>query len=148
MTNDNEDILRRELGKTVNKFVPHVTSDSENDSLASAAMQLAARYLSTETHTERLVLGMDPENALRRMVSVLGKLGKLKAEDSDKTPYPSLKAVVGSGFLNMNPAVVYLEILQATPTACEITVTGLAKEGVIKQRTAAKAVQRVIAALR
>jgi hypothetical protein len=56
--------------------------------------------------------------------------------------------VVGSGILNMNPAIVWLEILAGDSTRCEVTVTAAAKEGLIKQHAAAKAGQRVVAALK
>jgi hypothetical protein len=68
---------------------------------------------------------------------------QLQGEDSDDSPYPLLKAAVGSGFLNMNPAVVLLEILEASSDACEITITAAAKEGLIKQNTAEKVIQRI-----
>jgi len=47
----------------------------------------------------------------------------------------------------MNPSVVYFEILQGDASSCTVTVTGAAKEGLIKQKTAGKAVQKVIAHL-
>ena len=75
--------------------------------------------------------------------SALTRLGRLQVEESDGSPYPMLKAVVGSGSLNMNPAVVFLEILEGSSDTCEITITAAAKEGLIKQHTAEKAVQRV-----
>jgi hypothetical protein len=80
--------------------------------------------------------------------SVLTKLGKLETEEDIKPPYPMLKAVVGSGFLNMNPAIVYLEIREGDSTGCELMITAAAKEGLIKQHTASKAVQRVVSGLR
>jgi hypothetical protein len=38
---------------------------------------------------------------------------------------------------------VFLEILGGPSDTCEITITAVAKEGLIKQHTAEKAVQRV-----
>ena len=48
----------------------------------------------------------------------------------------------------MNPAVVFFEILEGDTSGCEVTVTGAAKEGLIKQQTAQKAVQNVVMELK
>jgi hypothetical protein len=141
MTDSDDDILTGEIGKLGRKL-PGLTGLG-----ASIGAQFAARFLPTETFTEKLVLKLTPEQALKLAFSMLAKLGKMQIEHNEP-PYPFLKAVIGSGFLNLNPAIVYLEILKRDAAGCEITITAAAKEGLIKQRTAAKAVQRVISALK
>jgi hypothetical protein len=49
--------------------------------------------------------------------------------------------------MGMNPAVVFFEILEGDSAGCEVIITGAAKEGLIKQHTAQKAVQSVVEAL-
>jgi hypothetical protein len=93
---------------------------------ASLGAQYAAKFLPTETYTQKLALKIGPEKAIKLGFSVLTKLGRLEAEEN-QSPYPLLKAVVGSGFLNMNPTIVWLEILAADSTGCEVTVTAGAK---------------------
>jgi len=145
MSNSDDDILTNELGKVGELGGVMGKAAGLGGSLGA---RFAAKFLPTETYSEKVSLKLAPEKALKLGYSVLAKLGKLQAEDSIKPPYPFLKAVVGSGFLNMNPAVVYLEILEGDSAGCEVTITAAAKEGLIKQRTAAKAVQRVLSKLR
>jgi hypothetical protein len=109
---------------------------------------LAAQFLPTETCSEKLALGIAPEKALKSGLAVLTKLGKLRTEEDVQSPYPTLRAVIGSGFLNMNPAIVCLEILKGDSSGCELSITAAAKEGIIKQHTASKAVQRVVSTFR
>jgi hypothetical protein len=50
--------------------------------------------------------------------------------------------------LNLNPAVVTLQLLATTSTSTTIRVRGVAKEGLIRQRAGRKAAERVAARLR
>ena len=132
MLNDN-DILARELAKL---------GGLGGGFGGSMGAKLAAKFLPTETKSTRIALNATPERAIQLGFSALTKFGQLQG-DSDDSPYPLLKAVVGSGFLNMNPTVVLLEILEASSDACEITITAAAKEGLIKQHSAERAIQRI-----
>jgi hypothetical protein len=145
-----DDILGEELGKLgeLGGKIGGLLSGKTGSSGGSHAVKLTAKFLPTETSSEKLVLKIGAEKALKLGYSVLLKMGELKTDDGPKAPYPMLRAVVSSGFLNMNPAVVYLEILEGDESGCEVTVTAAAKEGLIRQHTAAKALQRVVTALR
>jgi hypothetical protein len=154
MSKSQDEILASELGKVGEMggkisalFSKGPSAGKAAETGASLGAQLAAKFLPTETYTEKLTFKIAPEKALKLGYSVLAKVGELQAE-TDTPPYPFLKAVIGSGFLGLNPAVVYLEILEGDSTGCEVTITAAAKEGLIKQHTAAKAAQRVIPALR
>lgn len=153
MSNSRDDILGRELGKVgelgarFGEALANQSPSLASGRAGSIGAEFAAKFLPTETCSEKLVLKIAPEKAIKLCYSVLAKTGELQT-DQDKPPYPFLKAVVGSGAFNMNPAVVYLEILDGDATQSEVTITGAAKEGLIKQHTAAKAVQRVVAALK
>jgi rhomboid protease GluP len=133
MANSDDDILVREAAKMAGGWL---------------GAGFAAQFLPTETHTEKLALKIAPEKALKLGFAALTKLGKLTEEDINPPPYPMLSAVVWSGFLNMNPAIVHLEIHKGDSTECELTITASAKEGLIKQHAASKAVQRVVLELR
>ena len=146
MANSDDDVLAREISK-VGKLGGSL-GGRLSGAAASLGARFAAKFLPTETYTEKLVLEIAPEQALKLGFSVLTRLGKLQTEEDIKSPYPMLKAVVGSGFLNMNPAIVYLEIPEGDSTGCKLTITAAAKEGLIKQHTASKAVQRVVSGLR
>jgi hypothetical protein len=106
------------------------------------------KFLPTETYAETLALKIAPEEALKLGLSVLSKLGKLETNDDIKPPYPILKAVVGSGFLYMSPAIVRPEILDGDSGECELRISAAAKDGLIKRDTASTAVKRVVSELR
>ena len=53
--------------------------------------------------------------------------------------------VVGGGFLNLNPTVIEVRIT-ALAEGWHASLTGTAKEGLIRQATAEKAVRRVVSA--
>jgi hypothetical protein len=120
-------------------------------SIASRLMvgaRFVNKFLPTETYAETLALKIKPEEALKLGFSVLSKLGKLETNDDIKPPYPMLKAVVGVGFLDMNPAIVRLKILAGDSGECELRITAAAKDGLIKRDTASTAVKRVVSELR
>lgn len=154
MAKDQEDILGNDLAKNsrMGAAFGSFLDGLPGDALSSGAgtylgVKLAAKFLPTESHSEKLRIGMHPEKVIKLAYSVLAKAGALEKND-ETPPYPFLKAKVGSGAFNMNPAVVYVEILDGDATSCEVTITGAAKEGLIKQHTAEKAVKRVVEALR
>jgi hypothetical protein len=154
MPDNEDDILAREIGKAGELGAKLGGLFNSESVLGKAAglggmfgAEIVAKFLPTETYAAKIHLKVSPEIALKLGFSVLTKLGRLKAEEDPRPPYPFLKAVIGSGFLNLNPAIVYLEILTRDATGCEVTITAAAKEGLIKQHTATKAVQRVVTAL-
>jgi hypothetical protein len=53
---------------------------------------------------------------------------------------------VGSGYANLNPAVVTVTI-HASEWGSRLVIRGAAKEGLIKQRAGAKAAKQVAAAM-
>jgi len=57
------------------------------------------------------------------------------------------RAVIGAGYRNLNPAVVTTVLVPLSTDRTRVEVRGVAKEGVIGQRTAAKAVGRVLDAV-
>lgn len=113
--------------------------------MGALGAQFAARFLPTEQYTETVRFSLPPDKVLKYGYSVLAKMGALQKHADADAPYPFLAAVIGSGAFNMNPAVVYFEILDSDST---VTITGTAKEGLIKQHTAEKAVKRVIVELK
>lgn len=155
MSKSAEDILSNELAKLtgLSGAVGHLLSGRTEGVLgaaitASLGTQFAERFLPTERYSEKLTVSLPPEKALKRGYSALAKIGAIEEQAGEHAPYPFLRAVVRSGFLAMNPAVVYFEILDGDGSRSEITVTGAAKEGLIKQQTAQKAVQNVIGELK
>jgi hypothetical protein len=154
MSDSPEDILSRELAKlaSLSGSIGHLLSgatggEKEAGKAASLGTQFALRFLPTERYSEKLTLAVPPERALKYGYSVLAEMGSLQKQAGEEAPYPFLKAVVGSGFMGMNPAVIFFEILEGDTAGCVVIITGAAKEGLIKQHTAQKAVQSVVEAL-
>jgi hypothetical protein len=75
----------------------------------------------------------------------MARLGRLLDVPSTGSE-PTVSGVIGGGFMNMNPAVVEVRIAPQVEGRCLATLTGMAKEGLIKQRTSEKAVRRVLGA--
>jgi hypothetical protein len=110
--------------------------------------RLAARLLPENVHEIELVLPLPPDEALGLARSVLAVLGEPVDETRLSDDKYELRAVVGSGALNLNPAVVTLQLVATTPASTTIRVRGVAKEGLIPQRAGRKAAERVSACLR
>lgn len=154
MSNDPNDLLAKELAKlaALGSSVGQFLSGADDaghlaENATSMGVRFAMKFMPTERYTEKLLLTMPPDKALKIGYSVLSKMGALQKQD-EQSSYPFLTAVIGSGMMNLNPAVVYFEILEATDSQCEITLTGAAKEGLIKQHTAEKAVKRIAGEIR
>ena len=110
--------------------------------------RLAARLLPEDVHEILLVLALPPDEALALARRVLASLGEPAAETPLVDDKHELRTVVGSGVLNLNPAVVTLQLLATTSASTTIRVRGVAKEGLIRQRAGRKAAERVAARLR
>jgi hypothetical protein len=110
--------------------------------------RLAARLLPENVHEIELVLGLPPDDALAMARRVLASLGEPVDDNRVAPDEYKLCAVLGSGALNLNPAVVTLQLVATTWASTTIRVRGVAKEGLIPQRAGRKAAERVAAALR
>ena len=110
--------------------------------------RLAARLLPENIHEIDLVLALPPDDALAMARLVLASLGE-PVDDNRLAPDEyELRAVLGSGALNVNPAVVTLRLVATSWASTRIRVRGVAKEGLIPQRAGRQAAERVAAALR
>jgi hypothetical protein len=148
-----DDLLARELGKVGARGGAFASFGSPAAGSPGAAggylgASLAARFLPTERYQLELDLHADPQTVLRKAYALLSSAGRVSdSHEFPASPYPAVSGVVGSGFLNLNPAVVHMEIVAIESGRCRVLLTGAAKEGLIKQRTAEKAVNRLAAAL-
>lgn len=111
--------------------------------------RFAARLLPEDVYEIELVLALPLDEALALAGSVLSSpLGEPVDEARFADDKHELRAVVGAGALNLNPAVVTLQLLATTSASTTIRVRGVAKEGLIRQRAGRKAAERVAARLR
>ncbi len=102
----------------------------------------AAKKIATTEHRDSVVYESTVNNALANARIILSNLGKL-VDTKIESDTPFLAAVVGSGFMNMNPSVVCLEFVPADGARTKIIISATAKEGLIKQKTAEKVVAKL-----
>jgi len=152
---DKDQILARELGK-LGAIGGGVGGVIGGGILAGAAGALggasgawiASRFLSTELYASEYQLTCDVSRALTMVVNAMAGLGRLQDSSEINSPNPIIAAVIGSGFMKLNPCVVTVEITSHSDQETTAIILGGAKEGLIKQHTAEKAVKRVIEAIK
>ena len=107
--------------------------------------KIGASMLPTVTYQHSLIYMSSLENAIKAVNnSIVTSGGYKKMLDADKnSQIPMFSAIIGSGLLNLNPAVVCVTVEYINETRVNICITGHAKEGLIKQKTAQKAVLRI-----
>ena len=152
MSHKYDDVLARELGKITQQAAGPVAdllgaNMPPLDLAGSIGAKMAMRFMPTECCCERLTIRSDQVKTLTSCILAIQDLGTMLDEPSDSS-FPTIAVVVRSGFLNMNPAVVHIELIEAEADTCQLQVSAAAKEGLIKQNTAKKAVDQVVQRLR
>jgi len=152
MSHNYDDILARELGK-ITKEAAGPVADMFGATVpplelaGSLGAKMTMRFMPTECCAEILAVRADQVTVLTKCIMAIQDLGTMLDEPSESS-FPTLSVVVRSGFLNMNPAVVHIEVVDVQESACKLQVSAAAKEGLIKQNTARKAVCQVVDRLR
>lgn len=108
--------------------------------------RLAAKLLPTNQHSEVVRLRLDVHETFRRVRARISLLGVWYPEVQKGRTYPALRYLMKKGLFG-NPAVLYVEVLEAGSNEAKVVVTAIAKEGLIKQNTARKTVQRIVSVL-
>lgn len=99
-----------------------------------------------DTAAKTVTLNGKPQDVLTKVYSVLQSKGNI-IEQSQPDEAVVLSAMIGSGFMNMNPALVTVRVVHFSETQTELSITGVAKEGLIKQHAGEKAAQKIAALL-
>jgi hypothetical protein len=130
---DVDELLRDEVGTAV-------------ESLGGGLAGRVARHLGTNRFeiAADVHLGIGEAHAL--YVKAVKRAGRLIHTETDLHG-ESITAVVGAGFLNMNPAVVEIELRDAGADSCSVVLRGTAKEGLLKQHAGEGAVRTLLAAV-
>jgi hypothetical protein len=155
MSDKVDELLARELGK--------LSSAATETSLGAADLPLGGwfgrltgflnrkvseKFLPTVRFEKTIELKSPPEAVFQRLADFFSKKGRLLEEgEVGESPHPTLSAVIGSGFFNLNPTVVHARVVAATAEGCTLVLAAAAKEGLIKQKSAQKAVNRLAALL-
>ena len=83
-----------------------------------------------------LDIAASPQDAREVALCVLQQIGRADPE------LPELSVICGSGHLNLNPTIISL-VIDPLETGARVSVRGIAKEGLVKQDSARKAVEKV-----
>ena len=148
---ETDEILRRELGKlgAASAEIGSTIAGGDTERAADGArrgVDWAMRHVADEVYEASVDFPGEPAETVKRCYDTLSRLGRLT--DSDKElDHPRLQAVIRSGFARLNPAVVQIDVQPTAGDTSHVTVRATAKEGLIRQRTAEKAVTRVVSAL-
>lgn len=97
----------------------------------------------TTTYRDETTLDLPPEAAIERILAVLEE----HSADLERPSPLLVRALVGSGALNLNSAEVEIRVESVGESRSRIVLEASAEEGLIKQRTAEKAVTRIVAEL-
>jgi outer membrane lipoprotein SlyB len=125
---------------------PYVSGGAASGAAGGAlGAKIGNKLLKDSGHEESIELDEPADAALRRVVKALDDAGEIRPTESDA---PGARAVIGSGFLSMNPAVVDASLEPIDDKRTRVVLRASAKEGLIKQKTAEKAIEQVSSALR
>ena len=148
MSSQQDDLLARELGK-VGLLGGAIGGGAAGAMGGSLGASFAARFLPTEQYQQQVRVSRDAATVFTQLYFFLTKQGRIADErEAGASQFPKISSVIGSGFLKMNPTVVHVEVVGVDKGSCMLLVSGAAKEGLIKQRSAEKAVSRVVEFLR
>ena len=140
---DDDAILARELGRvggSAGRLVGARTG-------GYVGGWLGARLIGNDTYEIALLLRLPFGPAVGHCDATLRRLGTPRDDGETTENRTIMRALLGSGFLNLNPALVTIIVSHRDETTTEVTIRGVAKEGLIKQRAGQKAAERVAAAL-
>lgn len=102
----------------------------------------AASKLKTDEVHDTISLSKDMKDSIAFVLQALSAMGTIM-DASQYSDYPVISACCGSGYGNMNPAVLCVEFIQNGNGQTDLHISGYAKEGLIKQKTAIKAITRL-----
>lgn len=129
MTNLESKILARELGK-----------------LGGIGAKWAAHFLPNVADERTFVVNAPLAIVGQRIENFLRDCGKPISEVPSNPERGTYVAVVGSGRLNINPTILYLDVQEMNGEST-VHARAIAKEGAVKQRTAQILLERLEAVL-
>ena len=100
--------------------------------LGGKGARWASRFLPMSEVKENIIVQMNLDELVDKVTTCLDKLGSISSELSNAD---RVSAIMGSGALGLNPAILHIYIKHSESTIA-LEVHALAKEGLIKQGTA------------
>lgn len=104
--------------------------------------RFGARFLKAQTATTAVEVAHDPEAVRQRARATVAELGAL-IEDPNGAGDGSVWGFVGSGAMNMAPALVQVHVKRGGSGGSRVLVRATGREGLIKQKIGAKAADRI-----
>jgi len=111
--------------------------------VGAGVVSSVANKLPVDAYTVELQFPVSAEAALREACDLLQEEGQLRDDVARPGSAPAVSAVVKSGFMGLNPAVVTVEVVPVGTAEVKVTVVGRAKEGLIKQRAGEKVARKI-----
>ena len=149
-------ILVNQLGKLSNEnndfIVKSVKAVTGNDissvaSLISKSSKFGTKWSASKLKTIEYQESFIDEKTLAKSIEysllLLSDMGEI-LNPPDNFSEPILTAVVGSGSMDLNPTIVFMQFIAIDEEQTEIHITASAKEGLIKQKSSEKAVRKII----
>jgi hypothetical protein len=106
--------------------------------------RLAARRLPVEEHETAIAIAVSADQIRPDVCEILQSVGKLTDEFAAENDRESASAIVGSGHLNLNPTIVHVNLSNLSDGVTQLSIRALAKEGLVKQQSAKRAVERIV----
>lgn len=130
MTKTENSVLVREIGKLAGFF-------------GGFGARLAARRLPVEESVASLTIPANKARVQAGVSEILSSVGRLTDEFASETPEDCLSAIVGSGQMNLNPTIVHVHVVESSGDTTLLSMRALAKEGLVKQQSAQRALERI-----
>jgi hypothetical protein len=121
---------------------------SELGALGGAGSGWAARRLGVDVHDLEMIRSTPMDETLIEVHTLIATMGKVVAQSGPTDGRAIVRVVMGSGALNLNPAVVTVTLSSIDGAGTKVHIRGVAKEGLIKQRAGRKAAERLAVLLR
>jgi hypothetical protein len=130
MTQSEEKVLTREIGKLAGFF-------------GGFGARFMAKRLPVEECEASIIVAANVDDVRASVYEALNSAGRLTDAFASQATGDRLSAIVGSGYMNLNPTIVHVGLTESSQASTRISVRAIAKEGVVKQHSAAKAVERI-----
>ena len=125
-----EKVLVREIGKLGSFF-------------GGFGARRAARMLPTQIYESTVEVNAPAGTVMGVILEILENMGRVTYEFRNESTVNRISAIVGSGHMNLNPTIIHASIISSSKTLTKILIKGIAKEGIVKQQSAEKAVKRM-----
>lgn len=136
MTQTEEKVLVREIGKLGGIFG------------GGFGARFAAKRLPVEDCDASITIDADKEDVRTSLCEILEDVGKLTNEFASESAADLISVIMGSGHLNLNPTIVHVRLDEGLQGSTVLSVRAIAKEGLVKQHSARRAIENIGAHLR